>query len=109
VREMQRADADLRTARKYAVACSAASGGPAVAKAMESQIRYVRAREDAHLHGIRPGTYTLRFMLGVDWNDSGRVFRRDVESYAFVDTFDFTETTNDDRVVYSEQSVTLHK
>jgi DnaJ domain len=73
------------------------------------QAVYVRAREDARIHGIAPGSYTLRFMLGVDWDDSGRVFRRSVECYAFVDALDFTETTTDDRVVYSEQSVTLHK
>jgi len=34
---------------------------------------YVRAQEDASLHGIAPGTYLLRFMLGMDWNDDGRV------------------------------------
>jgi hypothetical protein len=70
---------------------------------------YVRAHEDTSLHGIAPGTYTLRFMLGVDWNHDGRVFQRGVEGYAFVDALDFTETKTDSSVVYSEQSVTLHK
>lgn len=70
---------------------------------------YVRAREETRLHAIARGTYALRFMLGVDWNDNERVFRRGVECYAFVDALEFTETKTDDSVIYSEQSVTLHK
>jgi hypothetical protein len=41
--------------------------------------------------------------------DDKRVFRRAVESYAFVDALEFTEAKNADGVVYSEQSVTLNK
>jgi hypothetical protein len=34
---------------------------------------YVVAGEDTRLHRIAPG-YTLRFVLGVDWNDNGASF-----------------------------------
>lgn len=57
----------------------------------------------------QPATYTLRFMLGVDWNDNERVFRREVEAHAFDEAVQFNETRTAVGVTYSKQSVTLHK
>jgi hypothetical protein len=70
---------------------------------------YVRAGEDAQIQGVAAGSYTLRFVLGTDWDDQARTFRRDVEGHELDRALDFTESNADGRIEYSEHSVTLHK
>jgi len=69
---------------------------------------YVRAGEEATIEEIAPRTYTLRFLLGLDWDDTARGFRDDPKFSEFVKPLRYAEKHEADRVGYSEQRVTLH-
>jgi hypothetical protein len=52
---------------------------------------YVRHGEKATVAGVDAGTYSLRFVLGTDWNEDDRTFRRDVVAWEFEHVLTFSE------------------
>ena len=77
-----------------------------------SRAVYVRGGEQAKLAGIGEGSYDLRFMLGVDWDEDSRSFRHNSRYQAIASPLGFREydTRGQGSVIHhwATHSVTLH-
>lgn len=66
---------------------------------------YTRANSEATIKGVGPGTYVLKFGLGVDWDQRSLRFLRNRSYFQFVDPLHFQET----KTRYAEYEFTLHR
>lgn len=69
---------------------------------------YIRAGDRTEVTDVSPGTYVLRFCLGLDWNEDSRRFRYRPAYSEFVERLVFTEEPTGDGIRFSRMSVTLH-
>jgi hypothetical protein len=73
---------------------------------------YVRARSEATLSDVAPGTYRLRFAAGEAWDPASHDFRRGVHYSEFSRSVDFRETETSTaagtETTYARITLTLH-
>jgi hypothetical protein len=68
---------------------------------------YVRAGEQAKLDGLRPGTYEVQGIAGIDWDPEARVFRRGLSVFKAQDPLEFPEITTEDGVQWMTRTYTI--
>lgn len=69
----------------------------------------IRTNGNVTLLRVAPGAYSLKFVLGFDWDEDRRTFTYGVEAHAFDKALEFTERAEEHGTVYSKQSVTLNE
>jgi hypothetical protein len=71
---------------------------------------YIRAHDTDTVKGVGPGSYLLRFGLGLDWDASSRIFLRNPEFYEAGKQLDFIETAEsaDEPGKYTDIKITLN-
>lgn len=69
---------------------------------------YVRANDTVTIENIAAGTYRLAFIAGVDWDESGHRFLREVSASLFDETFEFKEEPVDGGTRFSTWDVSLN-
>jgi hypothetical protein len=71
---------------------------------------YIRANEQKSVSGIAPGSYTVRFALGLDWDITRKMFLRDSAFYQSGKELDFAEikSMGDEPDQYDVVEITLN-
>ncbi len=70
---------------------------------------YVRAGSSVERPHIQPGRYRMQYSTGLDWDSSSRSFTYGRQFYQSDKVFEFTETPEGDKVLYSDIQITLHR
>lgn len=69
---------------------------------------YVRTGETATMARIAPGTYSLRFSVGFEWDEDRMRFHVNPAFSEFAGDTIYAERRTNDKIIYDEQRVTLH-
>lgn len=70
---------------------------------------YIDNNENGVIRNIKPGVYSVEIAQGKGWDDDTNAFKADPAYFRIPHPYSFTETEEDDRVVYSTVELTLYR
>jgi hypothetical protein len=69
---------------------------------------FIPRNDSFKLTHLEPGDYRVIFDTGIDWDESNKRFKCEASYFAFGKVLGFKETEEEDRIVYSEHTITLN-